>query len=268
MTQPIYSLGKKKARFVESDKFFATYRNPTSAGTLDIPSVFGHGNTFTDWGMNGNDLWGDCVWAGGGHETELINNLADGGKVGVEPIVITADNSLSDYAASTGFNINAGPSGNNPTDQGTDVHDALNYRQTTGLVDSVGNRHKIAAYVALEVGNYQHLLEAAWIFDFVGIGINFPESAMTQFNNGQPWSVVPGATISGGHYIPIVGVPTPGMLAIVTWGKRQLMTEGFFKKYCDEAYAMITLDSLNSKTNENYGGFNWTQLQADLKIVS
>jgi hypothetical protein len=255
--------GKTEARYDPTTPLYTDYRTTDS---IVVPATWGWENQFSNWGMNGNDNWGDCVWAGGAHETELINNLANGEKVNDFVVEITAANSLSDYG-STGFDPNAGPPGNNPTDNGTDVQTALQYRQKTGLIDSKGKRHKIAAFVSLEVGNYQQLLEAAWIFDVVGIGINFPESAMTQFNQGKPWSVVPGAQISGGHYIPIVGVPSVTNLYIVTWAKKQLMTEGFFKKYCDEAYAYITQESLEKKSKENTQGFNWKQLQADLKSV-
>jgi hypothetical protein len=267
MTEPFRGkLGKLNPKFDPTVKFYTTYRQASSP--VIPPKTFGYGYQFTNWGMNGNDDWGDCVLAGGAHETELIGALAAGAPKNDFVVEVTTANSLSDYSAITGFDPNAGPPNNNPTDQGTDVQTALAYRQSTGLIDSTGKRHKIAAYVSLEVGNLQHLLEALWIFDAVGIGIQFPESAMTQFNAGQVWSVVPGAQIDGGHYIPLIGVPAVGNLTCVTWAKRQVLTSTFYTKYCDEAYAYITQDSLNAKTKENPGGFDWAQLSADLQAVA
>ena len=256
-----YPLGKKD--FVKSDKdiLFASLRNPLGLN-INVPNVFGHGNTFANWGLNGNDKFGCCVEAGGAHETELINNLAAGGVTGKEVVKITTENTLSDYAAITGFNPATGEN-----DNGTEVRAALEYRVKTGLIDSTGKRHKIGAFVFIEPGSIQHLIEAIFIFDAVGIGIKFPGSAMEQFNNGQPWSVVPGSNIEGGHYVPLVGKPAQGDLACITWGKRQVLTEAFYKEYCDEAWAYVTPESLNTKTLRNWGGFNWNQLQEDLQNV-
>ena len=109
------------------------------------------------------------------------------------------------------------------------------------------------------------LLEASYLFGVVGIGIQVPESAQTQFQNGKPWSYVPGAAIEGGHYVPIVGYPRAGYLQVVTWGKVQLMTKGFFEHYCDEAYAI--LDSEFLKDDKSLEGFDLAQLQADLQAI-
>lgn len=253
-----YPTGKKEARYSPSDKLFTEFR--VSRAPITVPTIFGHGNSFKDWGMLGNDNYGDCVLAGGAHETELLNNLGSGGQTGLEVVKFTDDGVLSDYSAITGF------SKEDPnSDQGTDVHEALDYRIKTGLIDAQGKRHKIAAYVALEPGNLEHLREALFIFEAVGIGFAFPASAMVQFNRNQVWSVVPKSPIEGGHYVPLVGVPAIGNLACVTWGKRQVMTDGFYSKYCDEAYAFITQEELNRKSQRNWGGFNWADLQADLK---
>lgn len=246
-------------RDIEYDKYAHA---DTAVGTVNVPATFGHGNSFSNWGMLGNDDYGDCVLAGSDHETMLINNLAQGDKVGYEAVKFTAENALDDYGAITGFNPKTGAG-----DNGTEPRDAFKYRQKTGLIDARGSRHKIAAYVSIPVTNIKDVLEAVFIFDAVGIGIEFPGSAMEQFNSGQPWDVVEGAQIEGGHYIPIVGRPAAEQYAIITWGKRQLMTEAFYQKYTQEAWGFITEESLNVKTKENWGGFNWAALQADLQKV-
>jgi hypothetical protein len=106
----------------------------------------------------------------------------------------TCLNILEQYSAYSGYNLQTGAN-----DNGSNVRDVLNWRQTKGLVDTAGVAHTIGTYVALEPGNSDQLWEALWLFEAVGIGINFPNSAMDQFNAGQIWSVVPGATIDGGH---------------------------------------------------------------------
>jgi hypothetical protein len=252
--------GKKPATYVPGERRYTSFR--VSKAPVHVPSVFGHGNTFKDWGMLGNDRFGDCVFAGSAHEQELIANLAAGGVTGQMVTPFSEKSVLSDYSAVTGFNLATGEN-----DNGTNVHEALDYRIKTGLLDANGKRHKIAAYVALEPGNLEHLREALFIFSAVGIGFEVPISAQEQYARNEVWSIVPGAEVEGGHYVPLVGVPAVGNLACVTWGRRQVMTDSFYKMYCDEAYCYITREELQAKSKTNWGGFSWKDLEEDLKIV-
>jgi hypothetical protein len=162
---------------------------------------------------------------------------------------------LSDYSAITGFNPN-----DPNTDQGTDMQAAASYRRKTGIVDAHGKRHAIAAYLALTPGNVLEHYVALYLFGAIGIGIQFPASAMKQFDAGRPWSVVHGSPIEGGHYIPLVAKRSH--LEAVTWGKIQPMTLGFFQQYNDESIAYVSLEALTN--NKSPEGFNAAQLQADL----
>jgi hypothetical protein len=219
------------------------------------PATFGHETLIpaVGWGMLGNDQYGDCVWAGAGHETMLWNKEAG------RSVIIMPDNALSDYSAVTGFD-KSDPS----TDQGTDMDDAAKYRRTTGIVDASGNRHKVGAYLDLEPGNLDELFQAAYLFGAVGIGIEVPSSAMDQFNAGQPWDVVAGSTIEGGHYVPFVA--KRDNLEVVTWGRTQQMTVKFFEKYCDQAIVYLSEEMLvDGKSLE---GFDLASLKADLAAVT
>ena len=196
---------------------------------------------------------GDCVFAGGGHETMLWNIMA------ARTVTITGRQSIKDYSAVTGYNPTTGAN-----DNGTDVRQALHYRAKTGLLDATGARHKIGAYLALEPGNWQHLLEAMYLFGAAGIGFQFPASAMDQFNAGKPWSVVSRSTIEGGHYVPLVADRVN--IVCVTWAKLQQMTRAFYVKYCDEAWAILSPEIIGS-TGKTLDGFDLATLQADLKLV-
>ena len=213
----------------------------TAEGCRHTPKHFGHEKLVGAhaWQMLGNGPdnsvssgfkgAGDCVFAGGDHETMLWNLERE------KTVKFVGANAIKDYAAVTGYDPKAplDAHGDNPTDLGTNTRTALSYRRKTGLIDAAGKRHKIGAYVALELGNMEQLLEALYLFGVVGIGIKFPDSAMDQFNAGKPWSVVAGPAPTEGHYIPLVAYRTN--LECVTWGRVQQMTPQFYKTYCDEA---------------------------------
>jgi hypothetical protein len=262
-------LGKHAATYDKRDLLFAEYR--TTAPLPAHPKHFGHEKRIAPkaWQMLGNGPdntvstafggAGDCVFAGGDHETMLWT--LEGGTAAK----FTGANAISDYSTVTGYNPKAKPDAqeNNPTDNGTNVRVALDYRRKTGLIDAAKKRHKIGAYIALEVGNMDHLLEALYLFGVVGIGIRFPDSAMDQFDAGKPWSVVPGPEPTEGHYIPLVAFRKN--LECVTWGQIQQITPQFYQTYCDEAWAILSPEMLVK--GKSIDGFDLAQLQADLKLV-
>ena len=205
--------------------------------------------------MLGNDQYGDCVWAGAAHETMLWNKEA------ARTVAFNNTGVLKDYSAVTGFKPND-PS----TDNGTDMQVAASYRRKTGVLDGQGKRHKVTAYLALKVGDIDQLALAIYLFGATGIGIKFPGSAMDQFNAGKPWDVVSNAKIEGGHYIPGVGRDQSGNIVIVTWGKTQLMTPRFFKKYCDEVIAYVSTEAI-ATGGKTLDGFDLVQLEKDLNAL-
>lgn len=213
------------------------------------PKSFGHYRLLTNWQMLGNDTVGDCVLAGAGHETMLWNREAN------KTVTVTTADAIADYSAITGYNPND-PS----SDQGTDMTVAASYRRKTGVL-AQDKRHKITAYLALQVGDETQLKQAIYLFSAVGVGIQFPSSAMDQFNRGKNWTVVK-SSIEGGHYIPCVGYDSK-YVYLVTWGKCIKMSWGFYKKYNDESIAYLSSEMLTN--NKSLEGFNVAQLESDLK---
>lgn len=246
----MHKLGKKPARQGAVQFKLIDYIDKTK---LTPPNSFGHEQAIKTWGMLGNDKYGDCVWAGAAHETMDWNREAN------KTVTFTDASVLDAYTEVTGFNPND-PS----TDQGTDVQVAASFRRKTGVLDANGKRHKVAAYLSITPGDLAEHKLALWLFGAVGIGINFPKSAMDQFNAGKPWSVVSGSPIDGGHYIPLVAYR--GELECVTWGAIQKLTSGFLKKYNDESVVYLSEEMLTSgKSSE---GFNLAALKSDLAALT
>lgn len=251
-------LGKRPATHDPRDLLFAEYRT----GKLpQRPATFGHEKIVPadGWGMLGNDQYGDCVFAGADHETMILTAEGSG-----HPARFTDEGALGDYAAVTGFHA-WDPS----TDQGTDVRDAMGYRRSTGLLDAAGHRHRIGAYVSLEPGNLDHLQEALWLFGVVGVGVEFPTSAMSQFNNAVSrgrmpiWTYVRSSPIDGGHYVPLVA--QHDHLQVVSWGQTVNVTHRFLQEHCDEAWTFVSPEALRSGKSPE--GFDLDALNADLKAL-
>jgi hypothetical protein len=265
MSDITLKLGKKPAREDAVAFKLVSFLKGGMASLPTAPAVFGHYDLIGQAGMLGNDQYGDCVFAGGDHETMLWT------AIGGSKVTFTDSAALSDYSAVTGFNPNDPNS-----DQGTDMEEAAKYRRKTGLVDGRGRRHTIDAYLELPgvsargANNPATLLPAiassAYVFGAIGIGIEFPESAMQQFNAGQPWSIVKGSPIQGGHYVPLVGRRANGNYVVITWGELQEVTPAFLTEYVDEAIAYVSIEQL--KNGKNLEGFDLSTLQADLAALS
>lgn len=254
--------GKKPATYDSRDIRYADVR-PKALPQFDLPIGWGYGMDFgsANWLMLGNGPddtvfqgfggCGDCAWAGPAHEEMQAAHEA-----GRKIPIFSGKTVVNQYSAYSGYNPQTGAN-----DNGSDVREVLNWRQAKGLVDDTGNTYKIGTYVSLELGNWQALREACWLFESVGLGFNFPSSAMDQFNNGKVWSVVPGAQIDGGHYVPIVGHPWSGYWTCITWGQRQVMTWQFIQTYADELWAYIDPERYSQVTGETYTHFKDADLE-------
>lgn len=249
-----YALGKHDARPGAVQFDLAKY-----LPTLPIPPhAFGHEALVPSWGMlaNGPDdsepditPVGDCVIAGGLHETMLWN--AEAGT----SVHVDSKAAIANYSAITGYN----PDDPN-SDRGTDMEHAARYRRRTGLIDADGKRHKIGAYLALRPGDVNQLWTALYCFGAVGIGLQLPESAEQQFEAGHVLDYVPGSPIAGGHYVSAVA--RRGFIGIVTWGRIAWMTPRFLQEYCDEAIVYLSPEMLHEGVSID--GFDQKTLVGDL----
>jgi hypothetical protein len=198
-------LGKRP--FVPSPRDF-TVAQLLDAQAVTLPKAparFGHGTMFKDWGMLGNGPdptvhpgfqgAGDCFFAGAAHET--METL----KIARRAVSITGKEVISDYSAVTGYVLD-----DESTDQGTYVREGMSYRRKTGIVDAKGKRHQIGAFVSIDPKDFDLMIRCVYTFAAVGIGFEFPASAMGAVRHtASRGTSCRDASIEGGHYVPVIG---------------------------------------------------------------
>ena len=237
---------------------FATYVDYSKLPTP--PPEFGHMHLIEDWGMLGNDTYGDCAPVGGIHQTEYFCAL------GQTDAPFSTETALKNYSEITGFSL-VDPQGvpypldrPNPTDKGTDLGDLAAHWQNVGLVDDNGKRHKIVAAVDFNPGDLRELWVASYLFS-VTLGFALPDSAEEQTQRGLPWDVVPGATIVGGHCVPAFSKLAHYGVG-VTWGQPQLFTPRFFQTYNNQGFVGFSEEMLHDA--KSIDGFDDALLRDDL----
>jgi hypothetical protein len=163
---------------------------------------------------------------------------------------------LALYSAETGFNPN-----NPNSDQGTDEGSACEWLVVNGFLG-----HKASATGFVNPQNITHLKWCIQLFGGCKFGVNFPQSAMDQFNAGQPWTVIPNdGGIIGGH--DVLGVRYNGSwFYVVTWGQVQQVDLAWILKYTEEAHVILFSDWIE-KNGTAPSGFDLKALIAALPQI-
>jgi len=196
------------------------------------------------WNMLANDSVGDCTCASAGHMLMAWTANDSTEFVPTDSQIISAYSDITGYDPKTGTN-----------DNGAVELDVLNYWRKKGIAGK-----KIQAYVKLEPGP-DHLKAACWLFGGVYIGVSLPVEAQNQ----TVWDVTPGEKPGswGGHAVPVVDYNSTGPV-VITWGEKKQMTWPAYNSWCDEAYAVLSLD-WTGPDNLTPNGFDLVQLISDLR---
>ena len=191
-------------------------------------------------GMDGNDNVGDCTCADVDHEVKSVEVAA-----GNPEVASTAAEVLAAYSAITGYS----PDDPN-SDQGAEIQTVREYWQKNGFRLG-GQVHKILLFAELDVRDGDLVEWALDQFGALGIGVNLSNSAMGQFNSGEPWDVVANdGGIDGGHAVALVGYDE-SYWYVITWGAVQKVTPAWFAKYVEEAWASLTADFVNAHSGDD-----------------
>jgi hypothetical protein len=203
----------------------------------------------SDWLMLGNDNAGDCAIAAPAHQAFLSTSYTRAITNPTLDDVIKAYSAISGYDPATGAN-----------DNGCAMTDVWNYVSTTGI-----GQYKIAGWVQIDPTNLTHVRQAIHAFGGVQIGVQLPNSAMDQFNAGQDWTVVQNdGGIAGGHAIYGCGYPDGNNIAVVSWGRALMASLPWLAKYCDEMYAIVSLDFIYTQSGLSPSHLNIDALKQDL----
>jgi len=168
--------------------------------------------------MDGNDRLGDCTMAGVAHLIAAWN-----AEVGVADAIPSSDAVVAEYLKLTGGQ-----------DSGLNEANVLQLWHRDGLFG-----HKIEAYAPVSPSNIVEIQQAIAYYGGAYLGIQCPQSAQEQFQNGQPWTYVPGSPIEGGHCIDGLGYRPEGVLC-ATWGGIALVTWQFLAHFLEEAWCAIS----------------------------
>ena len=202
--------------------------------TLTPPSSAGWQSSVPDggWGMLRNDAIGDCVAAGALHAQQLLEKAARAVDTG-----FTDSDAVAMYSAIAGYDPKTGAH-----DDGATLKAGLDFWRKTGL----GSGHyRIDAFAEFDHANVPLLKQLIADFGVAYLGLEVPDTAQNQFDAGQPWSVVKGTAIEGGHCVPAVGYDAT-YLYIVTWGRVHPVEWAFDARYFEESWVPVSHDWLEA----------------------
>lgn len=214
--------------------YYAAGSLPKAPAKVAVPAV-------PDWGMLGNDQYGDCGVAGLEH-----GFMADAAVLGLNEQAATDAQAVSYYLKYT-----------DGQDAGVVLSQYLAHVKQAGYYGRT-----IAAYAPVSVSDTATLHFAVNAFDFAYAGIAVTAGMQEAFQEHQPWTLETLETpVVGGHCIPVVGYDSQYLYA-VTWGGVQPIAYSAWQYIASESWAVITGELVAAKGDGH--GISLTALQADL----
>lgn len=232
--------------------------NYTTSALPAPPTSYQAGVKVPTFPMYDNDKLGDCTCAAVGHQEQVWTSWKT-------PYYLPTTAEVDNLYWETGDPASTTGTAGGPTDTGRVETDILNFWRTKGFGLQ---QHKIAAYAQANVKNATQVKQSVWLFGGLYIGLALPLSAQGQ----NYWTVTNSGADSqpgswGGHAV-IITAYTSTYLVAITWGMRMKMSWGFWNKYVDEAYAILSPEWADGTGNlPDATGFKWNQLQTDLSNI-
>jgi hypothetical protein len=207
--------------------------------------------------MYQNDRIGDCAIA----SAATLLQVWTGQNAAL--VRLTDDDVIAAYSAVGGY-----VAGEPETDRGCDMLSVLNYWRKFGI-----GGHRIAAFVKLDHDNPYQIQAAINLFGGVYVGASLPKSAMASGglwmapDHNGPDSDRDRVGGWGGHAMACASFDRR-TATFGTWGDRQRATWGWWLKYVDECYAVLSPEWIDNLTRLAPSGFDLAQLLADLEALA
>jgi hypothetical protein len=211
---------------------------PKAPASVTVPAV-------ADWGILGNQTYGDCGVAGLEHGFE-----AAAASTGEQEAFPGEQQCIDYYLAYT-----------DGQDSGVVLSQYLAYVRRNGFYG-----HTVGAYAPVAVNDVPTLMFATWAYDFTYLGISVTQAMLDAFDAGQPWTTATLAgPVLGGHCVPAVGYDDQ-YLTVITWGQPQQIAWPAWHGMAEEAWCVLTGELASAGTDGH--GLNLAALQADLSRLA
>ena len=216
--------------------FYAAGALPQAPASVAVPSV-------ADWGVDGNDAYGNCGVAGLQHG--FMAAAADTRENETFP---PSQDVINYYLQYTGGQ-----------DSGVVLSDFLSYVRQHGYYN-----HTVTAYAPVAVHDVPTLQFAINAYDFAYVGIAVTQGMMDAVQGNGPWTWtaddLTGQQV-GGHCIILAGYDSNWLYG-VTWGQVIRIAYPAWHQMSDEAWAIISGEVVSAGGDGR--GLNLAALQADL----
>lgn len=259
-------LGRKPGRSLPAgtlqlENYFTDYytEDPLPAWNSNQPSDYTSG--VEQWGILGNDDYGDCGFAARVHLEEA--NAWTGKEQPVGNISDTAVWPTYDQVVTAYFTYEGSPGGEpNPEyDNGVELSAVLQYWMTNPL----STLKPIGGYAQFDVTNGPLFQSCIHLFGGVYVGILVSSEAMDEFSNGQPWTST-ATDWEGGHCVPILMRNTLYGRCI-TWGVQQEFSWPWWRVSREEGYVVFSEEMMNAPGGV-WNGINVAKLKTDIQALS
>lgn len=245
-------LGRVKS---ENDPRMLQLRSYVAIDTLSVPPTHDMLNRTKAWPMLANDQFNCCTSAAAGH---MVHHWTEANQRGV---FLTDKDVIEAHAALTGDQLM----------EPVSMLSALKFWRKTGIGD-----HRIHSFMSAGRAKEETLRAVIHLFGAAYIGLDLPDFAV----QGKPEEVLatvweisatapPGGAapqVKNGHCVAAIGYDER-VIYVVTWGALKTMTWGFFTRYTDEAFAVLSTDWVE-KDKKSPSGFDLTTLEVDLSRVT
>lgn len=210
-----------------------------------------------DWGLYGNDLYGDCGPVAVANQRKQVSLYLAGSEQSPtqDDVFALYRTQNPDFDPATGQG-----------DNGVVLADMLSALLEVGI-----GGVKPLAYAAVDVTNPDEVRAAIALFGSVLLGVDLDVAQQAQTDAGGPWDYVRRSSEWGGHAI-MSGAYTSDTskgatdLSVVSWGERIGVTDEFCARQLQEAWVLLWPEVLGTAEFEQ--GIDLSALAADYEQLT